>query len=134
MLLTLEKIGREKTCITADRNIYTKPTTHLCHDFCKSTGIPCSFTTFRKYKPFYIGPPTEREKESCLCSKCQNSHLLLRGTNNFRKFRKLTQHDSVTKFTKLHNSLSSEEYEKIYPEFSSSKSTMYYVFEKKTET
>ena len=31
---------------------------------------------FHKLKPFYISPPTENEKESCLCIKCQNSHGL----------------------------------------------------------
>ena len=46
----------------------------------------------------------------------------------------MTQHDSVTKFIKLLNFFSSEELEKTYPEFSSSKLTMYYIFEKKTET
>ena len=98
VLVTLKKTGRGKTYITTHRKIYTKSTTHLYQDFCKSTGITCSFTTFRKYKPFYRGPPTEREKKSCLCSNYQNAHLLLRGINNFRKSKKLIQHDSVTKF------------------------------------
>ena len=46
----------------------------------------------------------------------------------------MTYHDSVTKLIKLHNSLSIEELDETYPEFSSSKSTICYVFEKKTET
>ena len=39
------------------------------HDLHFSLGIICSL------KPFYIVPPSEREKESCLCKFCLNLHL-----------------------------------------------------------
>ena len=45
----------------------------------------------------------------------------------------MAQHDLVSKFIKLRNSFLDEELEKTYPEFSSSKSTMNCVLEKKTE-
>ena len=32
---------------------------------------------FIRCKSFYATPPTEREKKSCLCVKCQNAHLRL---------------------------------------------------------
>lgn len=49
-----------------------------------------------RYRPFYITPPTE--KESCLCMKCQNGHLLLKGIITYRNMKKLTNHFSVTEF------------------------------------
>ena len=61
-------------------------------------GLHCSFITFFRYKPFYMTPPTEREKESCLCMKCQNVHLLLRGINTYRNMKKITKRYSVTQF------------------------------------
>ena len=64
----------------------------------------CSLATFYKFKSFDIGPPTEWEKESCLCVKCQNTHLLLKGINNFRNSKKLNQLDSVTEFLMLKES------------------------------
>ena len=132
--IILKKTGKSKTYITAHRRIYTKPIRKLFSEFKESTSISCSLSTFHKYRPFYIGPPTEREKESCLCIKCQNAHLLLKGVNNFRKTKKLTHLTSATEFVNLPNSLSPEDLEKNHPEFKSRKETSYYVFEKKTET
>ena len=94
----------------------------------------CSFSTFNKNPPFHISPSTEREKALCLCIKCQNAHLLLKGVNDFRKAKSLMQLNSVTEFLQLKNSMSTEDLEKRHPEFSSPKETSYYVFGKKTET
>ena len=102
--------------------------------FKKGVDLDCSLATFYNFKPFYIGPPTEREKESCLCIKCQNTHLLLKGINNFRKSKKLNQLDSVTEFLTLKESLSDEDLEKNHPEITSPKETSYCLFDKKTET
>ena len=37
-----------------------------------------SIGAFLKYKPFFVVPPSEREKESCLCKFCLNTRLLFR--------------------------------------------------------
>ena len=71
-----KKTGNVKTYFSAQRMIYTKPMAQLHQKFLKSTESSCSLSTFKRYKPFYIGSPTEREKESCLCIRCQNAHLL----------------------------------------------------------
>ena len=72
-------------------------------------------------KPFYIGPHTERENEFCHCIKCQNTYLLSKGINNFRKSKKLNQLDSVNEFLTLKGSISDEDLEKKHPELASSK-------------
>ena len=72
-------------------------------------------------KPFYIGSHTERKKESCHCIKCQNTYLLSKGINNFRKSKKLNQLDSVTEFLTLKGSISDEDLEKKHPELASPK-------------
>ena len=133
--VTLKKTGKTKTYVRAHRRIYTKPIRQLFKDFIENhSDLKCSFSTFYKYRPFYIGPPTEREKESCPCIKCQNAHLFLKGINNFRKTKCLKQLNSVTEFLYLKSSMSSEDLAKLHPEFSSPKETSYYIFGMKTET
>ena len=66
--------------------------------FMKERGIDCSSSLFYKYKPFYVIPPTGSEQQSCLCIRCENSHLLLKGVNSYRKMKNLSQHTSVTTF------------------------------------
>ena len=72
-------------------------------------------------KPFYIGPHTEQEKESCHCIKCQNTYLLSKEIYNFRKSKKLNQLDSVTEFLALKGSISDEDLDKKHPELASPK-------------
>ena len=101
----------------------------------------CSLSTFLKYKPFYITSPTEREKESCLCKKCLNMHLLLDGVNNFRKTIKLSPHNSATEFIEncevfYPGFFESAKYEQAiekFPEFMSQSETLFYQFEMKEE-
>ena len=57
-------------------------------------------STFFKYKPCYITPPTEREKESWVCIECQNAHLLLTEINTYRGLKNLMKYDLVTQFIK----------------------------------
>ena len=52
------------------------------------------FSIFFKYKPFYITPPTEREKESYLCIKCQNAHLPFRGISTYHDLKNLMKNSS----------------------------------------
>ena len=110
--VTLKKTGKTKTYIVAQCKIYTKPIRQLYQEFKGNIDFDCSLATFYKFKPFYIGPPIEREKESCLFIKCQNTHLLLKGINNFPKSKKLNQLDSVTEFLALKESMSDEDLEK----------------------
>ena len=65
-------------------------------EFCKETALNCSLRTFWKYRPFYLFPPTEREKESWLCKTCQNAHSLLAAINTFRRSQNLPSHKSVS--------------------------------------
>ena len=113
--VTLKKTGKTKTYIVAQCKIYTKPIRQLYQEFKGNIDFDCSLATFYKFKPFYIGPPTERKKESCPCIKCQNTHLLLKGINNFRKSKKLNQLDSVTEFLTLTESMSDKDLEKKHP-------------------
>ena len=38
--------------------------------------------TFYNFKPFYIYPPTNKEMEMCLCSKCLNPHCVYKAIKN----------------------------------------------------
>jgi len=42
--------------------------------------------------------PTEREKQSCLCSVCQNAHTKLEGINTFRRIEKLAAITSASEY------------------------------------
>ena len=128
--VTLKKTGKSKTYIVAQHKIYTKPIRQLYQEFKENIDFDCLLATIYKFKSFYIGPPKEREKESCLLIKCQNTHLLLKGIDNFRKSNKLNQLDSVTEFLTLKESMSDEDLEKKHPEFASPKETSLSVREK----
>ena len=97
----VKRNGNSKTCMRAQCLIYTETITKLHSKFLPSReNVHCYFLTIFKYKPFYTIPPTEREKESCFCIKCQNSHLLLRGIYTYRGLKNLMKHNSVTQFIK----------------------------------
>ena len=114
--LLLRKTGTKKKYMTAQRMVYTRPLKKIYQAFVE-TGFAFSISTFIKYKPFYITSSTEREKESCLCKKCLNAHLLA-GISSFRKAQKLPPHDHRTK----------------YPECYDMSEDSFHVFEKKEET
>ena len=109
--------------------VYTKPIREMFPRFIENEGKCWLLSTFLKYKPFYITNPTEQEKESCLCKRFLNAHLLLSGINAFRKTTKLTPHLSVTMLMKQQHILflgildELEHYEifEKYPECSSEK-------------
>ena len=131
----MKRTNTKKLYVKAQRMVYTKPICRLYEDFVKTAPeVKCSRSTFFKYKPFYVVVPSEREKESCLCIKCQNIHLQLRGINTFRRQEKLTPVHSVTKYLKLQESLTEDELKSNHPERFSSKSVNYYVFEIKQES
>ena len=97
-------------------------------------------SSFIKYRPLHIYPPTEREKVSCLCKKCQNAHALLAGVNTFRKVKRLAPHKSVTGFLEIdllqpgyQDQESFESTVNLYPEFFDEKEVKYYIFEQKEE-
>ena len=60
----------------ADRYISTKSYLLLYKKFCDTHNIKISYGNFVQLKPFYITPPTSREKESCLCITFLNAHRL----------------------------------------------------------
>ena len=98
------------------------------------SGIDCCYSLFYKHKPFYVIPPTERKQQSCLCIRCQNSNLLLKRVNSYRKMKNLSQHTSVTTFLHDSQSLKLSDRTDIYPEFNDEKEINYYIFGPKTES
>ena len=132
--VVMKKTGNTKSYVAAQRMVYTKPIRELHKTFISTKNVTCSISSFIKYKPFYVGVPTEREKESCLCMKCQNMHLRLKGINTYRTLKKLSTHSSVTNFLNDITSLSDEEVKKRFPENSDQKAINYYVFESKHES
>ena len=78
--------------------IFIEPIRQLHKKFVELSGKDCSLSTFYTYKPFYVSPPTDREKETCLCMKCTNIHFLPDAINRYRKKNKLKAYDSVTQY------------------------------------
>ena len=76
------------------------------------------YTTFRE------------RKESCLCIKCQNVHLLLQGINTYRSTHNLSKHYSVTEFLNSEPPINSNN----FPECNDTKESRYFIFEIKTES
>ena len=130
--VTLKKTNTKKIYVSAQRMIYSKLIKEIHQQFCKQSGITISLSLFYKLKPFYIGPPTEREKLTCLCKDCQNIHLLLQGVNTYRKTKTMMTHMSVANYLQEINddALKTEE----YPEVSDTKTINYYLFELKEES
>ena len=128
--VVLRKTGMKKKYMTAQRMVYTRPVKNVYQAFAE-TGFACSFSTFIKYKPFYITGPTEREKESCLCKNCLNTHLLLASISNFGKAQQLPLHTSAIDFL---NDQESHDHRTKYPECHDMSEVSFYIFEKKEET
>ena len=57
-------------------------------------------SVFYNLKPFYCLPPSEKEKQSCLCINCLNPHALLKSINGYRSSKKLAPHKSLTAYLK----------------------------------
>ena len=127
----VKRNGSSKTYTRAQRLIYTEAIRKLHAKFLSlRENVHCSFSSFFKYKPFYITPPKEREKESCLCMKCQNAHLFLIGINNYGGLKNLMKHSSVTQFTKNDPKRDLEN----FSERDDAKEINYHVFETKVES
>ena len=86
------KTSNQKVYVKASRMVYTKSTRKLYEMYKCKMNSHITFSTFYKYKPSYVKPPTEREKESCLCIRCLNIHLLLDGINIYRFHNGLAKH------------------------------------------
>ena len=71
----------EKGKYQAHRYVYTKSVRHLHAKYVNDNEY-VSRGIFHRLKPFSIQPPSERERESCLCIKCLNIH---RDYNALRK-------------------------------------------------
>ena len=97
----------------------------------KNVSYDISKSTFNKYKPCYIVPATEREKESCLCGTCLDIHCLLKAINHFRKSVGQITHASVTEYL---NKLSSDPVVIHQPELTEDKQVGFHQFEKVTES
>ena len=96
--IAFKHMGNKNIYVTTQRLYYTKSVRELLKKFMKLSDVDCSSSLFYKYKPFYVIPPTGSEQQSCLCIRCENSHLLLKGVNSYRKMKNLSQHTSVTTF------------------------------------
>ena len=85
-------------------------------------------TTFYNMKPFYCLKPSEKEKQSCLCINCLNSHVILKSINCYRLTKKLTPHDSLTTYF---NKMSSG---KTFEEMKIKKECKYYEYRRVVES
>ena len=130
----IKKTGNKQTYVTTQRLVYTKSVRELYKKFMELNSIDCSHSLFCNYKPFYVIPPTGRDQQSCLCIRCQNSHLLLKDINLYQKEKKLSQNTSVTAFLYDSQSLKPSDRTDISPEFNDEKEINYYIFGPKTKS
>ena len=63
----------------AHRQITTKTYRTLHKNYQQIYGSNISLGSFVNLKPFFVFPPTVKEMELCLCSKCLNPHCLYRA-------------------------------------------------------
>ena len=97
----VKRNGNSKTYMRTQHLIYMEKNRKLHTKLLLSReNVHCSFSTFFKYKPFYITPLPEQEKETCLCIKCQNPNLLLRMIKTYCGLKNLMKHSSATQFIK----------------------------------
>ena len=47
--------------------------------FCSKSSVPISFSMFCKYRPKFVVIPRFKDRDTCLCVKCENFKLLLSG-------------------------------------------------------
>ena len=129
--LKLKKNRASKSYMKSQRMIYTKKIRKMHTDVVASRdNIQCSLSTFLRYKAFYITPPSETEKESCICMKCQNVHLLLQEIKTYRSTQNLSKHHSFTELLNSEPPINSNN----FPECNDTKEINYYIFEIKTES
>ena len=70
----------------AQKYIYTKPIRHLYNMYKqKYPHENISYSLFYRCKPFYVLPPTAKEMEGCMCTKCLNPHKIYEGVKSVIK-------------------------------------------------
>lgn len=73
----------KKECRTKEKNKeqirYMTDTLSNLYKIYRSEGGQLSFSTFYKYKPFYVLSPTAQSRETCLCIKHSNMNYLLKA-------------------------------------------------------
>lgn len=50
--------------------------------FCESTSLKCSYSTFCLYRPFYVVPKTEADRNTCLCKLHSNVEMMASALKN----------------------------------------------------
>ena len=98
------KNGTKKVICSASKKIYTESIRKLHEEFNETKSAKVSLSVFYNLKPFYRLPPSEKEKQSCLCINCLNPHVLLKPINGYRSSKKLVPHKSLTAYLKQMNS------------------------------
>ena len=111
-----------KMIYTALRMVYIDSVRKLHDSFNKSRTTPVLLSTFFKYKPYYCVRPTDKEKQSCLCIKCLNPHLLLKSINFYKKSKSLPSHASLIGYI---NQISNG---KTFPESTDTKLCKFYTY------
>ena len=82
-LLNWEKKQKKKTEKVQINRCISSMLYQILHQFIQEVNQEhLSFTSFINLKPFYVSPPTTKEMEICLCSKCLNLHSLYKAIKN----------------------------------------------------
>ena len=86
-------------CITR-KNIVTE-SIRKHHDYYnEAASNKIILSVFYSLKPFHCKPPSKKEKQSCFCINCLNTHVLLKSINGYRSSMKLTPYKSLIAYLK----------------------------------
>ena len=123
------KSGTQKYLVEAPKMILSKSIRDLHKDFNQKHAFSISLSNFYSFKPFYILPATEREKESCLCVVCFNLHQMLDALKRLSE--KTELYKSLSEF---YQGFTADENFALDDAKTKNQLVSYYVFEKKQET
>lgn len=67
-----------KSGIKKQKRFLTGTLTYLYKNFCKTSPIQLSYSTFCKMKPFWVTNQSVTARDTCLCIRCENPRLMCR--------------------------------------------------------
>lgn len=68
-------MSREENSKNADEYYWTLPNLHI--KFTEQTKLNISYTTFARFRPFWVERPKIKDREICACTKHENVELIV---------------------------------------------------------
>lgn len=88
-----KKEFKRKGCLRKQKRLLILTLKDAYKKYMQDTSTKMSYPTFCKAKPFWVVPPTKSDRETCLCLKHENFHLLLKKINALKMLRETNVSD-----------------------------------------